>query len=204
MEQTIFLYSNDLTDLKQLLLQVEKSANHLLMMSRQVLERPWVLCELVAAVRSGKEINIIAVGWPGQSEKEFHFPRQLDETISDWEDVRYTQRLREPKRALEDAENGTSVNTTKPLLSQCLKERPTNVSSWFGTRWPEIMNSLSSSPAPMSSRCTPFQQYGQVSQRTRAVSKDVNGVMAPKNFNGMTAPGTRTGGYKPLQEEFNA
>ena len=61
-EKLIFLDSNNLSDLKELLKQVDKSANHLLMMSRQVLERPWVLCELVAAAKTGKPFHVIAVG----------------------------------------------------------------------------------------------------------------------------------------------
>jgi len=105
----IFLDSNDLSDLNELLATVAKCANHILMMSRSVLERPWVLCELIAAVKANRTLHVVVCGWPGTgADKEFHYPRHLDETIGDWKDVQYTQELRMPGR--DDTQFGTHVN----------------------------------------------------------------------------------------------
>ena len=53
---TIFLDSNDLTNLKHLITYVESSANHVILLSRHTLERPYVLCELVYAAKHQKQI----------------------------------------------------------------------------------------------------------------------------------------------------
>ena len=96
------------------------------------------------------------LGWPGQTEKEFHFPRHLDEALSDWEDVKYTQKLRAPEDAQHDSEFGTdysikdydgpSVATSVyAWFNNCINrfnfERPTNPSSWMEERWDQVRKS---------------------------------------------------------------
>ena len=104
-DSLIFLDSNNLSDLKTLLVTVTKCTNYILMMSRSVLERPWVLCEFIAAIKAGKTPHVVVCGWPGTAaDKEFKYPRHLDETISDWKNVRASQRLRMP-----DTQYGTAL-----------------------------------------------------------------------------------------------
>lgn len=93
----IFLDSNDLTNLQKLIRHVGQSANHLLLLSRSTLERPYVLCELAYAFKQNKKIVCIVCNWPSDSAdatsgKGFSFPTHLDQAISDWEDVAYFQR----------------------------------------------------------------------------------------------------------------
>jgi len=95
----IFLDSNDLTNLKKLIAHVHDSENHVLMLTRAALERPYVLCELVYAWKQKKKIISVRVNWPGDAAdpaqaKAFGFPEHLDEAIADWEDVAYFQRAR--------------------------------------------------------------------------------------------------------------
>jgi len=200
-DKAIFLDSNDLSDLKNLLKQVERSANHLLLMSRSVLERPWVLCELVAAAKEGKPICVIAVGWPGSSDKEFHFPRHLNEVLEDWEDVRYTQRLRDPKTVKGDKESGTAVkkHSVLKVLKARLRasmtthqpERPTNPSSWIQYRWSDVVDSLSNLPAAISAR-----------KRNSALAVDLSSFNKPQDLRTQNDPHIGTNGnYQPLHEE---
>ena len=94
----IFLDSNDLTNLKKLIGHVGSSANHIVMLSRATLERPYVLCELAYAFQQRKKIICVIVNWPNASDevggKSFSFPHHLEEAITDWEDVAYFQRAR--------------------------------------------------------------------------------------------------------------
>ena len=121
-----------------------------------------MLCELVAAQKQGKTIQVIGVGWPGPSEKEFHFPRHLNEALDDWEDVRYTQRLREPAAVLSDKQHGTAGKLelmevaddsilgkvkNSSFFKKCWppEERPTNPSSWVEERWNGVSEAVSGS-----------------------------------------------------------
>jgi len=138
-DSLIFLDSNNLSDLKGLLTTVTKCANYILMMSRSVLERPWVLCELIAAVKAGKTPHIVVCGWPGPSaEKEFKYPRHLDETIGDWRQVQSTQRLRQP-----DPQYGTSGGS-KGGSESSLTHRAMLVLQEFSARqkWMEVGKAL--------------------------------------------------------------
>jgi len=94
----IFLDSNDLTNLSKLISHVEKSVNHILLLSRATLERPYVLAELVYAYKQRKRILCVRANWPGDEQdvnsKAFMFPQMLNEAIGDWEDVAYFQRAR--------------------------------------------------------------------------------------------------------------
>ena len=103
--QDIFLDSNNLTDLKQLIKHVKSSTNHMLMLSRASLERPYVLCELAVAFRESKQISIIKVDWPGEAEsahgRAFTFPRHLNEAIEEWEEIAYFQRARSNESDME-------------------------------------------------------------------------------------------------------
>jgi len=101
----VFLDSNDLTDLKQLISHVKSSANHVIMLSRATLERPYVLCELAVAYAHSKHITVVRVDWPGETDslhgRTFSFPRHLDEAIEEWEEVAYFQRARSNEKDME-------------------------------------------------------------------------------------------------------
>ena len=62
------------------------SANHILLLSRKVLERPWVIAELCAARKHGTNICVVLVEYPGRQEdpKAFRFPQDLEHAILDW------------------------------------------------------------------------------------------------------------------------
>lgn len=95
----IFLDSNDLSQLKSLTECVKESANHVLLLSRATLERPYVLCELVVAHKQKKNIHVVKCDWPGDTgdspySKSFQFPRHLNEAIEEWEEVAYFQKQR--------------------------------------------------------------------------------------------------------------
>ena len=62
-EDLIFLDSSNLSDLRLLLSHVEESANYILMLTRSVLERPWVLAELVRAHQCKKRMIVISATW---------------------------------------------------------------------------------------------------------------------------------------------
>ena len=63
---------------------VTSSGNHVLLLSRQVLQRPWVLVELAAAHSHQKNMLVVMVEYIDKS-KQFRFPLDLDEAINDWE-----------------------------------------------------------------------------------------------------------------------
>lgn len=116
---------NDLANLKKLIGHVQHSANHVLMISRSTLERPYVLCELVYAFKQKKKMLCVRVDWPGNENsadsKAFCFPRHLDETIADWEDVAYFQRA----RAIVDAIRApTTVNHGRAVESAACPMSP--------------------------------------------------------------------------------
>jgi hypothetical protein len=75
-----------------------RSANHIVLLSRATLERPYVLAELVYAYKQKKKILCVRANWPGDEHaaesKSFAYPETLNEAISDWEDVAYFQRSR--------------------------------------------------------------------------------------------------------------
>ena len=82
----IFLDSNQLTALPRLLESVSASANYVLLLSRQVLRRPWVLAELTRAHAMGRALSTVLVEFPGRGDdpKAFRFPQDLDSAIAEW------------------------------------------------------------------------------------------------------------------------
>jgi hypothetical protein len=87
-EEILFLDSTGLKDLPKLLDDVQVSANHILMLSRHTLERPWVLAELCAARKEKKNICVVLVEYPGKdnNSKQFRFPLDLETAITEWKD----------------------------------------------------------------------------------------------------------------------
>jgi len=67
----IFLDSEDLFDLEELQVRVQKSHNLLLLLTDGVLLRPWVLVELVTAVRNAVRVVLVTVSRQGLA---FTFP----------------------------------------------------------------------------------------------------------------------------------
>jgi len=160
-DDLIFLDSSNLSDLRQLLTHVEESANHILMLTRSTLERPWVLAELVRAHQSGKRMIVVAATWPGDDSspqgRHFKFPTHLDEAIDEWQEYYYESSLR--SRAMSEAserQNRLAKMLAGSLLFQRLKaqlqdlaqsqqERPANASTWLPERWDHALRGVSSS-----------------------------------------------------------
>ena len=173
--ELIFLDSNNLSDLRQLLDHIDQSANFILMLTRQSLERPWVLAELITAHNSGKPILVVATQWPGDDTsaqgRSFKFPQHLDEAIDEWQEYYFESRMRE--KFIEAAEEqdswlgkliASSVFLTLlkefiQRIAQCLidscqggTERPTNASSWVRDRWTIITEKM----APIAREIAPI------------------------------------------------
>merc|ERR1719356_1097197 len=63
----VFLDSSDLTDLKLLESEVRHSHNIVLLLTPNVLTRPWCLVEIITALRNGGEIVPVLIDRPGIS-----------------------------------------------------------------------------------------------------------------------------------------
>ena len=87
-ENLMFLDTNNLKELNNLLTYVRASKNYLLLLSRDTLNRPWVLAELCAAHQDGCSLHSVLVEFPGREKnsKMFRFPQDLDAAISEWTD----------------------------------------------------------------------------------------------------------------------
>ena len=83
-KELIFLDSMNLKSLDDLLDHVRTSANHLLLLSRHALERPWVLAELCEAHRTGKNIVVVLTEWGGNDDIGFRYPHDLERVIQEW------------------------------------------------------------------------------------------------------------------------
>merc|ERR1712136_676122 len=88
-ENLVFFDSQNLKDLTKLNEHVRQSRNHLLLLTAGVLERPWVLVEIVRAYELKLNFICILVEWGdtevSQDPRQFAFPREIDEALS----VRY-------------------------------------------------------------------------------------------------------------------
>uniref|UniRef100_A0A7S1FAN7 Ammonium transporter AmtB-like domain-containing protein n=1 Tax=Noctiluca scintillans TaxID=2966 RepID=A0A7S1FAN7_NOCSC len=87
-ENLVFFDSQNLKDLTKLNEHVQQSRNHLLLLTAGVLERPWVLVEIVRAYELRLNFICILVEW-GDTEisedpRQFAFPREIDEALSRW------------------------------------------------------------------------------------------------------------------------
>ena len=87
-ENMFFLDSTNLQQLGKLLEYVAVSSNHVLLLSRSVLERPWVLAELCEAHKLQTNITLVLVEFARrhQDPKAFRFPDALGAAISDWKE----------------------------------------------------------------------------------------------------------------------
>ncbi|CAK0791500.1 unnamed protein product [Prorocentrum cordatum] len=75
LEAPTFLDSNNLGDLRLIRSIVRSSHNLLLLLTDRVLERPWVLIEIVTAMKSGVPIQLVQIQRPGVV---FEFPTEED------------------------------------------------------------------------------------------------------------------------------
>ena len=164
---SIFLDSANLTDLRHLLVHVEESQNYILMLTRAVLERPWVLAELTRAHVCGKPMQVICAAWPGDASsptgRTFHFPRHLDEALDEWQEYFYEASLR--AKAMEESSSDEEMPGWRKLLVgsvifQRLKlaleqqERPANSSTWTESRWDIILSRVTAGIWQRSRRST--------------------------------------------------
>jgi len=123
-QDLIFLDSTGLKDLSRLCHIVRGSANHILLLSRRVLERPWVLAELCSAHKLGINICMVLIEYPGRREdpKAFRFPDDLETAISDWTEFMASQappEARSRKRSLLNAMQTVVRRRPQPDLSSC-------------------------------------------------------------------------------------
>jgi len=82
-DELLFLDSASLNDKKLLSNHVLKSSNYVLLLTHNVLERPWVLFELCTAYWNHK--NIVVVMVEGLSKDSLlRWPAELDRAISNW------------------------------------------------------------------------------------------------------------------------
>jgi hypothetical protein len=116
-EDLIFLDSTHLKELDKLLHFVQLSKNHILMLTRSTLERPWVLAELCAAHREGLNIVVVLVDFPGREAdpRSFRFPLDLETAISDWtEYFMHDQQAKQGSMSLSPGGRGTGTSTVVP------------------------------------------------------------------------------------------
>mmetsp|Transcript_27827 Transcript_27827/g.79934 ORF Transcript_27827/g.79934 Transcript_27827/m.79934 type:complete len:685 (-) Transcript_27827:36-2090(-) len=123
-QDLIFLDSAGLKDLSKLCDIVGASANHILLLSRRVLERPWVLAELCSAHKCGMNLCMILIEYPGRRDdsKAFRFPEDLERAISDWTEFMASQappEARSRKRSLLNAMQTVVRRRPQPDLSSC-------------------------------------------------------------------------------------
>ena len=85
MQELFFLDSHNLKDLCTLLDSVKASANLILLLSREVLERPYVLAELCVAYQAGVNICVVLVEFTDKEfdARRFRFPAFLEKTIEE-------------------------------------------------------------------------------------------------------------------------
>uniref|UniRef100_A0A7S4J3W6 TIR domain-containing protein n=1 Tax=Prymnesium polylepis TaxID=72548 RepID=A0A7S4J3W6_9EUKA len=85
-QDIVFLDSTQLKVLPKLLESVNASINYVLLLSRKVLRRPWVLAELCRAHSLGRNVSLVLIDYPGRENdpKSFRFPQDLDAVISEW------------------------------------------------------------------------------------------------------------------------
>ncbi len=85
-DNVFFLDSSNLKDLKGLVANVKASSNHVLLLSRSILMRPWCLVELAAAHAIKKNLVVVMINFPGKEgdPKGFRFPQDLEVAIQEW------------------------------------------------------------------------------------------------------------------------
>jgi hypothetical protein len=77
----------NLKSLNELLQRLEQSSTYLLLLTKQVLERPWILTELCTAHALGRTVILIRLaGLKGDDQKNFKFPDDLESVINDWKE----------------------------------------------------------------------------------------------------------------------
>lgn len=84
-ESAFFLDSSNLTDLSTLLESVTASANLILLLSKEVLERPYVLAELCVAHQSRVSICVVLIEFTAKEldSRAFRFPELLEQAIEE-------------------------------------------------------------------------------------------------------------------------
>eukprot|EP00421_Protoceratium_reticulatum_P008706 CAMPEP_0168363088 /NCGR_PEP_ID=MMETSP0228-20121227/3513_1 /TAXON_ID=133427 /ORGANISM="Protoceratium reticulatum, Strain CCCM 535 (=CCMP 1889)" /LENGTH=318 /DNA_ID=CAMNT_0008375809 /DNA_START=24 /DNA_END=976 /DNA_ORIENTATION=- len=84
----IFLDSTNLKDMMKIVANVKVAQNLVLLLTRNVLRRPWVLAELITAHRAGNNIVCVLVEWPDreQDSRQFRWPADLEEAIENWKE----------------------------------------------------------------------------------------------------------------------
>lgn len=84
-EHIAFLDANNLKDLTALLDFVVYSQNLVVLLTRKVLTRPWVLAEIITAYTNKINFVCVLVDWTSRDDlRRFRFPDHFDEAIDNW------------------------------------------------------------------------------------------------------------------------
>jgi hypothetical protein len=84
-EHIAFLDANNLKDLTALLDFVVSSQNLIVLLTRKVLTRPWVLAEIITAHTNNVNLVCVLVDWTSRDDpRRFCFPDHFDEAIDNW------------------------------------------------------------------------------------------------------------------------
>lgn len=143
LERLLFLDSVELRDLDELLNAVRRSSNFIILLTKGVLTRPWVLAELTVAMAEQKNIVAVRIEWPCKDdEKHFTLPDCIEEVMQQLEHCRAEVRsharsawsrpgMRSVASALSMRKNGsnsrgTSRNSSKSSSPPRVSPMPSN------------------------------------------------------------------------------
>ena len=100
-DDLFFLDSSNLKDLPTLLHSVKRSANFILLLSKETLERPYILAELCVAHQAGVNICVVLIEFTAREldTRAFRFPASLEKAIEEvsWYILQEGGRERKPK-----------------------------------------------------------------------------------------------------------
>jgi hypothetical protein len=120
---SIFLDSDNLMDLRQLMTSVERSDTLLLLLTRGVLTRPWVLREIHQAYENNTLIVGVQLDGPGKS-----YERERDESPF-LSDLRKALEERNPEALYELERDGIQINDLQAALQRVLPRMARNTFS---------------------------------------------------------------------------
>jgi len=159
-ERLLFLDSVELRDLDELLNAVRSSSNFVILLTKGVLTRPWVLAELTVAVAEQKNIVAVRIEWPCKDdEKHFAFPDCIEGVAQQLEACKeeaqvtdrvawagYPLRRMSQKLTLRKQSSGHSSSKRTPSTSADSSPRRTPSAGWQ-SRSPGRSASGSGSPS---------------------------------------------------------
>jgi hypothetical protein len=83
-DDLVYTDAANLKNLNELLQRLEQSSTYLLLLTKHVLERPWILTELCSAHALGKTIVLLRLSGKDSDTRSFDFPHDVESTVDDW------------------------------------------------------------------------------------------------------------------------